>query len=58
MNKSVDECSKTEIKLWYQKLEKIFNIYCDFDEFCKAYEEEYSKIYYYKNVVDFAHNLK
>ncbi len=56
--KKIGECNKLEIELWYERLNSMFNMKCSFNEFCKVYNGEYSKIYYYKDVVDFAHSLK
>lgn len=43
---------------WVNLLQNNMNIKVPFNEFKKSYEEEYSKIKYYKDVVDYAHSLK
>lgn len=47
-----------EIKKWLDSIEKNLNIIVPHEEFIKAYEEEGTKVKYYKEVVDFAHSLK
>lgn len=48
-------CNKIDdIEKWFQTLD----LNCSFEEFCKTYEKETSKVHYYKEVVLLAHNLK
>lgn len=47
-----------EIKIWYNNLYNTFNFNCSFEEFVDVYKEEYSKVYFYKDVVEYAHSLK
>ncbi len=47
-----------EIREWISLVQKNLNINVSFEEFKKAYEEEFSNISYYKDVVSFAHSLK
>ena len=43
---------------WYEKIKKEIGFYVDFNEFVKVYEEEFNKIYYYKDVVNFITSLE
>lgn len=47
-----------EIKLWFYRIKEKININCSFEEFCKIYEEEFQKVNFYKEVVQFIHSLK
>ena len=47
-----------EIKNWYLNIKNKFNINCSFEEFILNYDSEFMKIYFYKDVVSFAHSLK
>ena len=47
-----------DVQKWFERIKLKFNLKCDYDEFCKVYQEESDKIKYYKNVVEFAHSLK
>ncbi len=49
---------KNDIKEWVLLVQSRLNINVPFDEFKKAYEEEFSLISYYKEVVEYAHSLK
>lgn len=51
-----NEESKT--KEWFNNLKEQLNLSCTIDEFLKAYYEEYKKIHYYKDVVEYVHSLK
>lgn len=50
--------NEEEVRDWVQLLEKNMNIDIPLEEFKKAYEEEFSSIKYYKEVVKYAHSLK
>lgn len=43
---------------WFELMEQIMNINTTFEEFKRAYQAEFSKIRYYKDVAEFAHSLK
>lgn len=47
-----------EIKEWLDLIKKNLKIHVSNEELVKAYEEEGTKIKYYKDVVSFAHSLK
>lgn len=47
-----------DIKYWFNNLSDTFEFNCTFEEFVDVYEEEYAKVYFYKEVVDYAHSLK
>lgn len=47
-----------EIVDWVNFIKQRMNINVSFDDFKKSYEEEYSKVKYYKDVVAYAHSLK
>jgi len=49
---------ENEIRDWVNLIQSRMNINIPFDEFKKAYEEEFSKIKYYQDVVCYAHSLK
>ncbi len=49
---------ENDIKDWVYSIQKNMNINIPFEEFKKAYEDEFSKTKYYKNVVEYAHSLK
>ncbi len=49
---------KEDIEEWVTELQKKMNINISFAEFKKAYEEEFAKISYYKDVVEYVHSLK
>lgn len=46
------------IKKWYQNVSIEFKIDASFDEFTKVYEEEFEKVYFYKEVVELIYELK
>lgn len=50
--------NESDIKDWVDLLQNNMNINVPFENFKKAYEEEYSKIKYYKDVVKYVHSLK
>lgn len=58
-NKSIgtynDESKTVE---WFNNVKYKLNLDCTIDEFVQAYYEDYKKIYYYKDVVEYAHSLK
>lgn len=57
--KTIGEISNVDgIMEWFEKIKTTFNFECTFEKFCKVYEEEFMKIHFYKDVVDFAHSLK
>lgn len=43
---------------WFNKIRIEFDLQCNEDEFYKFYEEEFNRIEYYKDVVEYAHSLK
>ena len=43
---------------WFEKIKYNFNLECTEEEFYKFYEEEFNRIEYYKEVVEYAHSLK
>lgn len=58
-DKLITEINNMEdINLWFNNLKNSFNFDCSFEEFVKIYKYEYSKVIYYKDVVEFAHSLK
>ena len=50
--------SPEDIQKWFYRIKKDLQLNCNFEEFCEAYKEEHSKVYYYKEVVEFAHSLR
>lgn len=50
--------SEIEIRNWVSMINRNMNINVSFEEFKNAYEEEFSLIRYYKDVVEYAHSLK
>lgn len=50
--------SEKDIKDWVNQIQKNMNIDIPIDTFKQAYEEEYLKIRYYKDVVEYIHSLK
>lgn len=56
---SIGATNKEEdIKSWVAINQKNMDINVPFEEFKKAYEEEFDLVRYYKNVVEYAHSLK
>lgn len=47
-----------EVKRWYEILKKDFKIFGTFEEFVNVYEEEFEKVHYYKDVVEFINSLR
>lgn len=47
-----------EIKDWVNLIQKQMNINVSFDDFKRIYQEEFSYVKYYRDVVQFAHSLK
>lgn len=47
-----------DVENWFNRLKEKLNLNCSFNEFCKIYEEETSKVDYYKDVIEYAHSLK
>lgn len=47
-----------DIKKWFLRVKQEFGLTCEFEEFCKVYEEEHFKVYYYQEVATFAHSLR
>lgn len=43
---------------WFEKIKQEFNLKCNSEEFYDYYINEFDKIEYYKNVVEYAHSLK
>lgn len=50
--------NEEDIKDWVNLIQKNMGINVPFKEFKKQYEEEFSSIKYYKDVVEYAHSLK
>lgn len=50
--------NETEIRSWVSMIKHNMNINVSFEEFKKAYEEEFSLVSYYKDVVEYIHSLK
>lgn len=50
--------SEIEIRNWVGLIQHNMNINVSFEEFKKVYEEEFSLIKYYKEVVEYVHSLK
>ncbi len=50
--------NKEDLIDWFNLIQNNMNINVSFDEFKKSYEEEFSLIRYYKDVVEYAHSLK
>lgn len=56
---NIGACNKAEdIEKWFHRIKKDLQLNCNFEQFCEAYKQEFSKVYYYKEVVDFAHSLR
>ena len=49
---------KEDIEHWVARLQKNMNIHISYEDFKKTYEEEFAKITYYKDVVEYTHSLK
>lgn len=49
---------KEYLEDWLQELQNKYNFTCTTEEFIKIYIKEFSKIDYYKNVIEFIHSLK
>lgn len=47
-----------KVKEWFERIKTSTEIDCTFEEFCEVYEEEYMKVFYYKDVVEYIHSLK
>lgn len=47
-----------ELLEWFNKMKQAFNLQCDYSQFYNVYQEEFDKVDYYKDVVEFAHSLK
>lgn len=43
---------------WYERIKNTFHFNNTLEEFSRVYKEEYSKVEYYQEVVEFAHSLK
>lgn len=50
--------SEIEIRNWVSMINRNMNINVSFEEFKKVYEEEFSRVRYYKDVVEYVHSLK
>ena len=56
---NIGACNKAEdIEKWFHRIKKDLQLNCNFEQFCETYKKEFSKVYYYKEVVDFAHSLR
>lgn len=47
-----------DIFSWFIRIKHKFGFECTFDEFVDIYKTEFDKVYYYNNVVNYAHSLK
>ncbi|MBS7021079.1 MAG: HAD-IA family hydrolase [Firmicutes bacterium] len=47
-----------EMMPWFEYIKQHSDLTCDFETFCKVYEEAYADIDFYQDVVDFIHSLK
>ncbi|MEG1059880.1 MAG: HAD family hydrolase [Clostridia bacterium] len=47
-----------EVKKWYEIIKEDFGISKTFNEFVSVYEEEFSKVYYYKEVIELINAIK
>lgn len=57
--KEISEVGDIEgVMEWFNRVKTNFNFECTFEEFCGIYEEEFMKIDYYRDVVEYAHSLK
>lgn len=56
-NKSVYSDS-TLINEWFEGVKTKLGLNCNLDEFTNSYYEDFKKIHYYKDVVEYAHSLK
>lgn len=45
-------------KKWIERIKKAFDFECTSEEYVEVYNEEFGKIEYYKDVVEFIHSLK
>lgn len=50
--------NEIEVRNWVSMIQKSMNINVPYEKFKNAYEEEFSLIRYYKDVVEYAHSLK
>lgn len=56
---NIGACNRIEdIEKWFHTIKAELQLTCNFEEFCEAYKKEFSKVYYYKEVVEFAHSLR
>ena len=46
------------IEKWFERVKIKLNLNCNLDEFINSYYNELKKVYYYKDIVDYAHSLK
>ncbi len=49
--------NELEIRNWVSMIQRKMNINVSFEKFKQAYEEEFSLVRYYKDVVEYAHSL-
>lgn len=47
-----------ELEPWFDNIKNNFKLNCNYIEFLKAYKKHFDKVYYYSNIVEFAHSLK
>lgn len=58
-NESICSTSEqTKLENWFTKVKTTLGLNCELDEFVNSYYEEHKKIFYYKDVVNYAHSLK
>ena len=47
-----------DVEKWFHRIKNDLELNCNFEEFCEVYKKEGSKVYYYKEVIEFAHSLR
>lgn len=50
--------SDTELEEWFENISKVFEFNIDFERFITMYHQEYNKVKYYSDVVEYIHSLK
>lgn len=57
-NKISETSNMEDIKFWFHNIKNRFNLNCTFEKFIEVYKEEFMKVQYYNDVVEYAHSLK
>lgn len=52
------ESDISELKKWFENIKRNLSINCSLEEFVESYHTDLKKVFYYKDVVNYAHNLK